>query len=484
MRGTLHRLRHSLRGRLLLGTVAWVLVSVLVAGWALTDLFRQHLTRQLAAELAVYENQLIASLSVDEYGLATLAFEPSDPRLQLPYSGLYWQIDRLATDTVPEQGIFRSRSLWDQTLTVPANRAQHEEGRLQTLADPRGSPLLALVRTITPPEGAATYRLIVASGEETLSAPLSQFSTMLAIFLGLLALGLGAAAVVQLVVSLRPLADLRRRLSEVRAGKSSNIDGRFPSELQPLVDEFNAVLLNNNEIVQRARTQAGNLAHAIKTPLSVLANASENEVTPFGKLVSEQVRLASRQVEHHLARARAAAAVRTLGIRTEVLPVLQGLTRVLTRLYAAKGVRVKLDGIDGDWVFRGEQQDLQEMMGNLMENACKWADREVRVSVKAQVSTPTGVGATSDSLPEPAIKPEPDGDMMLLQIEDDGPGLPEAQREDIFQRGVRMDERTPGSGLGLAIVRDLASTYGGSVCAEASEQGGLRIMLVLPGGRS
>lgn len=461
MRATLRGLRHSLRGRMLLGTIAWVLVAVLVAGWALTDLFREHITRQLTAELTVYQNQLIAAMSFDEQGMVSLRSEPSDPRLQLPYSGLYWQIDRLEIRTVREAGVLRSRSLWDQTLHPPADAvAPAGSNQLQTLTDPRGFAVLALMRTVTPPEGSSAYSVIIAVDGNALSEPMSEFSFMLAIFLGLLAFGLAAAAVVQLYVGLRPLAVLRKRLSDVRAGNAGSIEGRFPTELQPLVDEFNAVLLSNNEIVRRARTQAGNLAHAVKTPLSVLANAAARETSPFGSLVSEQVSLATRQVEHHLARARAAAAVRTPGIRTEVLPVLQGLAKVLNRLYAEKGVQLDLDRVEEGWVFRGAQEDLQEMMGNLMENACKWADRQVRISACFS-----------------------DDDTMQLLVEDDGPGLPEAKLEEIFQRGVRMDERVPGSGLGLAIVRDLANTYGGSVCAEASALGGLRIVLELPGGR-
>src|SRR5690606_33807831 len=251
MRATLRGLRHSLRGRLLLGTLAWVVVSVLLAGWAMTDLFRQHITRQLAAELAIHQNQLIAAIAQNEQGLTTLRFEPTDPRLQLPYSGLYWQIDRLEPGAAPEAGVFRSRSLWDQTLHLPETTFPLNDGYgLQTLTDPRGLNLLALVRTVTPPEGSAIHRLIIAVDEAALTAPMSQFSMMLAIFLGVLALGLTAAAVVQLYVGLRPLSVLRARVGDVRAGKSGHIEGRFPTELQPLVDEFNAVLVSNSEIVQ------------------------------------------------------------------------------------------------------------------------------------------------------------------------------------------------------------------------------------------
>lgn len=461
MKRVLGELHHSLRGRLLAGTLTWILVSILVAGWALSDLFGQHMARQLASELSVHMNQLVAALSVDEQGQASLAFELSDTRLQQPYSGLYWQIDRLPPEGPPSEALYHSRSLWDQTLRLPSATPETTYAGLVQLPGPRNGSMLALLRVVTPPEGTAAYRLIIAADRHILDEPLAEFRMLLVGFLGLLALGLTTVAIVQVVVGLKPLALLRQRLADVRSGPASRIEGRFPNEVQPLVDEFNAVLHRNGEIVQHARTQAGNLAHAIKTPLSILANAAAREQTPFGHLVAEQVDLATRQVEHHLARARAAAAVRTPGMRSEVQPVIRGLARVLIKLYSDKGVQLNTDVVADSFIFKGEQQDLQEMLGNLMENACKWADRNVQVSVAVHDGDTPG--------------------MIVFHVEDDGPGLPEAQRETIFQRGVRMDERMPGSGLGLAIVRDLATAYGGSVQACASSLGGLGINLYLPG---
>ncbi len=462
MKRSLGGLRHSLRGRLLVGTVTWILVSVLVAGWALSDLFRQHIARQLASELAVHMNQLVAALTVDEQGTASLVFDLSDPRLQQPYSGLYWQIDQLSADGTPEKPAFHSRSLWDQTLSLPSDPPGSTHDDLVSFTGPEGGTMLALLKTVTPPEGTATYQLIIAADSRSIDQPLGEFRVLMAVFLGLLAFGLTAAAVVQVVVGLRPLARLRERLADVRAGRASRIEGRFPNEIQPMVQEFNDVLQSNSEIIERARTQAGNLAHALKTPLSVLANGAAQEQTAFGRLVTEQVELASRQVEHHLARARAAAAVRTPGRRAEVAPAVQGIARVLTRLYAEKGVLLHTDKVADGVFFQGEQQDLQEMLGNLMENACKWATRNVHVTVD--------LSAARNDL-----------GMILLRIDDDGPGLPPEQHDAIFQRGVRMDERKPGSGLGLAIVRDLATAYGGTVYAQASPLGGLSIELRLPG---
>ncbi|OXR48927.1 ATP-binding protein [Pusillimonas sp. T2] len=469
MRQVLRGLRHSLRTRLLVGTLVWVMVSVLVAGWVLSDLFRQHAARQLASELAVHMNQLVAGLSANEQGDAALTFEPTDPRLLQPLSGLYWQVDRLASarssaaSVLPSDiAVFHSRSLWDQTLHVPARLSIDPSSGLAAFdggADM--GDMLALIRVVAPPEGDARYRLIVAVDQAVLDRPLRQFRIMLAVSLGVLALGLAMAAVMQVVVGLRPLAMLRGRLRAVRDGTKTQIDGDFPSEVQPLVDSFNQVLQNNHQIVQRARTQAGNLAHALKTPLSVLANASAQESSEFGRLVAEQVGVARRHVDHHLARARAAAAVRTPGLRTEVSPVVHGLVRVLSKLYAERGLQISLDDIAPGVAFRGESQDLQEMLGNIMDNACKWASRNIRVTAR--------------------LMPQGADTMLVLCVEDDGPGLPEARREAAFERGVRLDERVPGSGLGLSIVRDMATAYGGTAEAYASDLGGLGVRLTVPG---
>lgn len=458
MRRTLRGLRNSLRGRLLAGTVAWILIAVAAAGWALSDLFRQHLGRQLSAELTVHMNQLIAALSVNDNNATGISFELTDPRLQLPYSGLYWQIERLDTDGKANR-VLQSRSLWDQTLALPTANPLPALGALTEIAGPDGSAMLALIRVVRPAEGDASYRLIIATDARALSAPLGQFRLMLAIFLGLLAGGLTLSAVMQVLVGLRPLARLRQQLSQVRDGSQNRIQGSFPSEVQPLVDEFNQVLQNNQDIVQRSRTQAGNLAHALKTPLAILANGAEQEHTPFGKLVTEQVHTARRHVDHHLARARAAAAVQTPGMRTSVKAVTQPLARVLGKLHREKNIQWHIDAIPAELFFKGEQHDLQEMLGNLMENACKWTNGNVSVHAGA-AETPG---------------------FIQIGVEDDGPGLPSELREKAFERGTRLDERMPGSGLGLAIVRDLAHAYGGSAAAYAAPQGGLGIRLVLPG---
>ncbi|KNY04247.1 histidine kinase [Achromobacter piechaudii] len=488
MKSSRPRMLGSLRLRLLAGTLAWILVSVGLAGWGLASLFRQHITQQLQAELTLHLNQLTAAVNVDADGRPSVDPPLSDPRLEQPLSGLYWQVDRLADGGRPAAiGVARSRSLWDQTLKAPtASSARDPAGASQAsdasvadaserasvrdggngnpsgdqafdIAGPAGRDLAALARVLKPAEdNAPPLRLIVAADRRVLAEPIGRFNYMLAMALGALAIGLTAAAVVQVVVGLRPLARLRQQLASQHAG-GSRIEGRFPSEIQPLVDDFNKVLAMNAEIVQRARTQAGNLAHAVKTPLTILSNAASRDANVPAPLVQEQVAMANRQIDYHLARARAAASSGAADGHAPLQAAAEGLVRVMQRLYTQRALRITMEGFAPTQAIRGEPQDLQEMLGNLLDNACKWARSQVRMSVEA-----AGEGR------------------WRVHIDDDGPGIDDHARERIFLRGVRMDEQQPGSGLGLDIVRDLANTYGGDVRASPSPLGGLRVSLTLP----
>lgn len=453
----------SLRLRLLAGAVAWILVSVAFAGWGLNYLFTQHATRQFQGELAVHLNQLTAAFQLDHEGRAELSLPLSDPRLQQPLSGLYWQIDRVSAEGATLQaGVLRSRSTWDQILPAPPAIADVEpDGDVFYETGPDALPALGLLaRTVEVGEAVQAdvrWRLIMASDRSNLTGPVARFTGMMVIALGMLALGMAVAAVILVLGGLRPLSMLRRRLGDVRAGYVANIQGRFPSEIQPLVDEFNGVLATNAEIVQRARTQAGNLAHAVKTPLTVLENAAHAQDSSFARLVVEQTDAARRQIDWHLARARVAAAVQAGGMRTPLAPVLQALARTMRRLHAGRQLDIEVSVPDEAVAFRGEEQDLHEMLGNLLDNACKWATRCVQVSVRCQ------------------------DDTLVLHVDDDGPGLREKDRQAVFQRGVRLDERVPGSGLGLHIVFEMVELYQGSVVALAAPLGGLRIELRLPG---
>ena len=450
-------MKGSLRLRLLAGTLAWMLATIVLAGWGLRALFQQHIAQQLQEQLALQLDHLSGAVDWQPGGRVSVSHPGADGRMEQPLSGLYWQIDRLGDQ--PQAAVARSRSLWDQRLTLPAAPNAFPvqgHGTLQ-LHDAQGHTLLAVARTLQLPEDdAPPLRLVVAGDQALLAEPLKSFTRMLSLALVMLGLGLAAAVALQLQLTLRPLKLLRQRLAAVRGGSAAQLAGPFPQELEPLVAEFNHVLLENASMVQSARTQAGNLAHAVHTPRSILANAAAQEGTPLAQLVQEQVAAARRQVDYHLARARAAAAVRATGLVTPVLEPLRALLRTMTRLHDERDLSFELAPQAQDLAFRGEAQDLYELLGNLIDNAGKWARTRVVVDVRRE------------------------GGQLCFTVDDDGPGIPEDERQRMFERGVQLDERRPGSGLGLDIVRALTDSYGGSVQALPSPLGGARLRLCLP----
>jgi signal transduction histidine kinase len=435
-----------------------MLAAIVVAGWSLADVFRQHVAEQFRAGLTLYLDQLTANLSVDDDGRPRLATPLNDPRLARPYSGLYWQVDLLDSSLMTQsQAVLRSRSLWDAVLTVPDDALATEDVHQHHAVGPDSKVLGLLERVIYPAEQPQQpLRIIVAADTGLISEPVEHFQGLLAWSLGSLGLGLGVAVVLQVLIGLRPLGELGRALGAVREGQSKTLQGQFPVEIQPLVDGFNAVLAHNEGVVNHARVQAGNLAHAVKTPLTILANAAEHRDENLPQLVAEQVQLAQRQVDYHLAKARAAAVATMPGVRSELQPVLDTTVRVLQRLYHDKHLTVSIEGSVANAVFRGDQQDLQEMLGNVLDNAWKWAKQRVNITVSVA------------------------NERLLIAVDDDGPGLAAAQRQAVLVRGTRADERVPGTGLGLAIVDDLTRLYEGGVTLSDSPLGGLRVELVLP----
>ena len=466
---TLSGLRKSLRIRLLAGTLFWIAASIALAGWGLSNMFRQHVASQFHAELRTHLDQLTAHIILDAQGRPVLTQPMSDPRLGRPYSGYYWQIDLVETSggaaEAPTQGQLRSRSLWDHVLQVPPDAPKDGEIHQHRVMGPENKMLSMVERSVvlgdTSGETTGKLRLIAAASESFMEEPVARLNSTLWLALGVLGAGMVLAALVQVVVGLAPLRSLRTALARVRNGESQRLEGDFPGEITPLIDEFNTVLGHNAEVVQRARTHAGNLAHALKTPLSVLANAAHAsgmnpETAKLARLVNEQVSVARKHVDYHLGRAQTAATERIPGSRTPLQPVLDGLVRVMHRIHADRELQLNIEPIPASLDFRGEAQDLQEMLGNLLDNACKWASRTIGVSIRIAPGTFT------------------------ILIDDDGPGLTREQRTSVVQRGVRADEKTPGSGLGLSIVDDLARLYGGGVELDDSPLGGLRTALTPP----
>lgn len=450
----------SLRFRLLAATLAALSVALVLAGLLLTGLFRDHVVRQFEAALTTQLDQLTARLEVDASGQPQIdAQRLSDPRWQRPYSGLYWQLDRLSADGQARQAVLRSRSLWDQRLALAADALADGQRHVHQATGPQNQPLLLVERTVRIGDApGAGWRLVVAGDLVQTGQAVRDFNRMLALSLALLGLLLVLAALAQVTVGLAPLKALQRALNRVRDGQAPRLQGGFPDELQPLVQDFNTVLDRNAEATARARTQAGNLAHALKTPLAVMAQAvgDVNERSALPALVAEQVALAQRQLDWQLARARAAATQGLPGQRSALAPVLQGLLRVMGKVHAARELRWQAPSPDDNLQFAGESQDLQDMLGNLLDNAARWANRVVAVAAQRA------------------------GNRLQITVDDDGPGIAPERRSAALARGTRLDESAPGSGLGLHIVAELAGLYGGTLELGDSALGGLQARLTLP----
>ncbi|MDX1581770.1 MAG: sensor histidine kinase, partial [Alphaproteobacteria bacterium] len=320
---------------------------------------------------------------------------------------------------------------------------------------PDDQQIRVVERDIMYPGATGPIRFSVAAVTTENDQEVSAFVWVMGWALGLFGVGLLVALVVQVRYGLRPLRDVQTALGDVRSGDAERLEGQFPQEIEPVVDELNALIDHNAEIVARARTHVGNLAHALKTPISVLSNEADADDTDLGQSVRKQVDVMRRHVDHYLVRARAAGTGGIIGARTPLLPVLESLGNTLSRIYAEKRLKFSVSA-DSNLRFRGERQDLEEMLGNLMDNAAKWARQHV------------------------AVAAERAGGELLIHIDDDGPGISRAKREAVFARGERLDEAVAGSGLGLSIVRDIAGLYGGRIELGDSSLGGLSATLVLP----
>jgi signal transduction histidine kinase len=447
----------SLSSRLILSSLVVSVVLLVATGLLLASLFTVALERNFDQRLRSVLDGLLANIEVTAEGSPRLSSAIVDPRFGLPLSGWYWQV--VPVDGAQGSADLASNSLLEQRLAVPRDVAGNPGVQAFYLTDTLGVTLRAIEQVFTLPGSTRQYSVLVAGNYDELSAEVQSFNRALISSLVLLALGLALAVFVQVRFGLRPLRAMQANLLAIRQGEVTELKGEYPAELRPVADELNLLIQSNAEIVERARTQVGNLAHALKTPLSVLTNEAAGQETPLAAKVTEQTGLMRDQVSLYLDRARRAARAQGLGAVTDVKPVLEALARTLERINRDKAVTVTVDCAEA-LKFRGERQDLEEMVGNLMDNACKWAAS--RVTVSARPAPPTaGRG------------------LLVITVEDDGPGLPPEQRAQALKRGQRLDETKPGSGLGLAIVRETAAMYNGEVRLEEASLGGLRASLTL-----
>ena len=448
--GILARLqRASLSWRLIIVAGLWALISLMIAGAILVALFREAGVKALDDRLDVHMTAIVSTLASARPGQDLSAAEVGDPQFSLPLSGWYWVVERSG------KVLHESGSLFGDRLFVPA---LGRSGELrQEVVGPARRDLRMLVRRIQI-RGAEPVIIAVTGTTKELGESTASFALQAAITLGVLGLGLIAAIFLQVRFGLRPLRDLQESLGRVRQGKDEAVFEDLPKELKPLATELNALIHSNREVVEHSRTQVGNLAHALKTPLSVITNEARGSDDPVAQKVAEQADVMRGQVQHYLEKARMAAQRRVLGVSCEVAPVVERFARTMQKIYRDKDLDLDVH-IGTQVLFRGEQQDLEEILGNLLDNACKWCDKKVSVTLKKQNNAAS---------------------TFTILVEDDGPGLSESEQKQALQRGKRLDETVPGSGLGLSIISDIISIYGGTLTLGEARIGGLKVEVELP----
>lgn len=440
-------LRNSFRARLIVGAVLWISIGLLMSGFVLSRLFDELVVRQFDHDLTDHAEELRSLLERRSDGTLAIPRSLSDPRFAVPGSGLYWQIEGAGGQ------VLRSPSLERESLPFDAAELDHPRRVITNLG-----PLRLYQQLVPAGEGDPPLRLSIGVAQRTIDAELSHFDLALAASLAVIAIGLSGAAALQVTLGLRPLGRLRRALTEVRGGRVERLPDDLPHEVAPLVQDLNAMIGSNSEMLRRARTQAGTLAHSLKTSLAVLLDEAQ-QLKATGQsdsaaIVEAQCLKMQRQIDYEMARARAAARG-TLGLACAVKETMADVVSALAQLNRRRGIEIQLDAPE-DLTVACDPQDFSEIIGNLADNAAKWARSTVRLSAGLS------------------------GGLVILSIEDDGPGIPEKDRETVFTLGARLDESTAGFGLGLAVTRELVTHYGGRVWIETSPLGGARARVELP----
>jgi signal transduction histidine kinase len=453
---------NSLALRLFLSATAWAVVILLITGFVLSSLYRQAVERAFDRRLGVYLRTLVADVASPEDAGEKFPQSLGEPLFELPLSGWYWQVTRLDPGKTELRS---SRSLWDgglphlQDSGIAAGQDGSREGYVTGAEDQR----LRMVERNIDVGDDGHYLVAVAGDAAEISEETRSFDQALIITFSILAAVLLLTTTFQVRFGLAPLKRITDSLTAIRSGSAERLAGKFPEEIAPLARETNALIEANKEIVERARTHVGNLAHALKTPLSVMVNeAMARGNDPFAQKVLEQADIMRDQVARHLERARLAARLTVVGSVTEVAPVVTALARTMEKIYREKGLAIEVH-TDEQAQFHGERPDLEEMLGNLVDNACKWASSRVAIEVVCERPDPTR-----------------EHHVVRIVVDDDGRGLSPSEREQVSKRGQRLDETKPGSGLGLSIVVELARLYGGNLTLGTAPLGGLRAELVLP----
>jgi len=447
----------SLAFRVIAFSTIWAVLALIVISTVISTLYRQTSERGFASLLNAHLFNLISSVGVNDSGVLTGSPDLGDLRFSVPESGWYWSVEPVSDGV---KGRLRSGSMIGDVPVTPTSDVPFNSDfrRTYETTGESGETLEVVESEFELDQRNRVARFRVMGNRSELEAEIAGFNRRLFSYLLLFGIGMIAINAVAILLGLRPLRVVHEALAQVREGTAKRLDGKFPSEIQPLANETNALIENNRRIVERSRTQVGNLAHSLKTPLAVLLNEGRTLGGTKGQLIEEQASGMQQQVEHYLQRARVAAQRDSVVYRTPVAPLLARMGRVAEKL--KPDMRITVSSAS-NLLFAGEREDLEEIVGNLLDNAMKWGRKQISLSAKA---LPRLDGKTS---------------RFELTLEDDGPGIPEDRAREALQRGKRLDETKPGTGLGLAIVADLVKEYGGVLRLERSRLGGLRACVEL-----
>ena len=431
--------RLSLKSRLVLAAVVWLTAMIIAAGVMMPSQVYLYMQEDTKQQLSIYMDEIAAALEADEKGNLKLTSPLSDPRFTRPYSGFYWSAKT-------DKALLRSRSLWDKNLTT---KDEHD------LLGARDEKLIYIQSTLYYPDYSGPIEVTIGTDQQPITDTVRNLMSQLWFILALLYIGILALIIIQVQWSLSPLNKMHKELSQLRMGKKTQLDQEYPKEVAPVVSDLNALVFHYQELLERARHHAGNLSHALKTPLSVL----KNEISTKDSATQEQLRppidQIQNQIDYHLGRARMAGAKNILSVSANPSERVDAISMAFDKVYAERGISL-INELDSSINVAVEKTDLDEMLGNLIENAYKWSSSIIRVHSLLQKDSPETID---------------------IMIEDDGIGIPEQKLATVIKRGVRLDETMPGTGLGLNIVCEMAHSYRGKLTLSRSALGGLKVIL-------
>ncbi|EJL6782357.1 ATP-binding protein [Vibrio sp. 378] len=431
--------RLSIKSRLVLAAIVWLTAMILAAGVTIPTQVYNYMVDDTRSQLSIFMDEVAAQLEVDNTGHLSLTAQLSDPRFNRPYSGLYWSAST-------EASLERSRSLWDKKIEY--------KGLDKDAYGARGEKLITLEKALYLPDYDGSIHIIIGIDEEPIKNTLQTLIGQLWLILGLLFAGVLTVILLQIAWSLSPLTKLQKELAELKSGNKKSLEETYPKEISPLIFDLNALLFHYQELLERARNHAGNLSHALKTPLSVLKNEVQTLEPEAQSRLRAPINQIQDHIDYHLGRARMAGSMNILSVKSNPADRVDAISMAFDKVYASRSITL-INELDSELNVAVEQTDLDEMLGNLLENGYKWANSMIRVHSSQ------------------------DKENIHIIIEDDGPDIPKEKLSQVIKRGVRLDETTPGSGLGLNIVSEMAHSYRGQLTLDTSALGGLKASLVL-----